>query len=222
MTENPQTEREKLADAIDPRKNPESVDAFGWMKVSVTNLLPASDALRASRPTDAHKAVAEKIARFCFGEVDETDIAEITALLAADLPGGFVMTEEEHSKIEFAGRFLRMGNGTATGPDQIIGDLLAIITRATTPGSGWRDIATAPKGLKLIAGYWNELGKWRTITACYYESGTLESYNDTAEDGFASEGWYEESETHDEIMPCTTPTHWQPLPTPPTATGGGA
>lgn len=77
----------------------------------------------------------------------------------------------------------------------------------------WKTVKTAPKGQKIIAGYRNELGNWRTITARYYLSGTLDAsdYNGD-ETGFAAEGWYEESETHDELLPCTQPTHWMPLP----------
>jgi hypothetical protein len=82
---------------------------------------------------------------------------------------------------------------------------------------GWLPIEMAPKNRKIIAGYHNKLGKWRTTMARYYEAGTLDSYNDDTEDGFAAEGWYEESETHEELLPCDeTPTHWRPLPPAPT------
>jgi len=84
--------------------------------------------------------------------------------------------------------------------------------------SDWQPIETAPKGRKIIAGYHNALGKWRSIMATYYPPGTLEageSCDDSDEQGYAPEGWYEESETHDEIMPCQTPTHWMPLSEPP-------
>jgi len=84
--------------------------------------------------------------------------------------------------------------------------------------SEWQPIDTAPKGMKVLAGYFNEAGKWRTVTATYYEDGTLDSHEDQHESGYAPEGWYEESETHEEIMRMTTPTHWQPLPAPPNPT----
>jgi hypothetical protein len=86
----------------------------------------------------------------------------------------------------------------------------------------WQDIATAPKGRKVMAGFLNEVGNWRTIVAKYYPPKTLDWSEDCAEydaddadeDGYAPEGWYEESETHESILPCS-PTHWMPLPAPP-------
>jgi len=69
----------------------------------------------------------------------------------------------------------------------------------------WLPIESAPKGQKLIVGYFNKLGNWRTIIARYYLTGTLAASDDADEDqcdeeGYAKEGWYEESETHEFIM----------------------
>ena len=81
--------------------------------------------------------------------------------------------------------------------------------------SEWLPIETAPKNIKVIAGYRNSLGKWRTIMACYYRAGTLEYGEDDIDDeDCAPEGWYEETETYDTIRRCETLTHWQPLPEP--------
>lgn len=87
------------------------------------------------------------------------------------------------------------------------------------PMPTWQPIETAPKGLKLLVGYANSLGNWRTVTATYYLPRTLEidyaDYNADDEDGYAKEGWYEETETHDTVMPIEggqAPTHWQHLP----------
>lgn len=90
--------------------------------------------------------------------------------------------------------------------------------RSTPPAPSrredWRPIETAPKGVKLLLGYRNRLGKWRTITGYYCEEQTMES--DSEDSGFAPAGWYEASETHEEIMQTDEPpTHWQPLPAPP-------
>ena len=81
--------------------------------------------------------------------------------------------------------------------------------------AGWRDIESAPKGRKLIVGYPNELGNWRTVMACYYCEGELPQPDDY-DDEFAPPGWYEESESHENILATDeTPTHWMPLPAPP-------
>ncbi len=87
--------------------------------------------------------------------------------------------------------------------------------------SRWKPIETAPKGQKLLLGYRNGHGKWRTITGRYFLPGTLEATDSLDEslideNGCAPEGWYEESETHDELLPCLQPTHWMPLPDAPT------
>lgn len=84
----------------------------------------------------------------------------------------------------------------------------------------WLPIETAPRALKLIAGYRNALGKWRSVMGRYYPEGTLES--DTDESGFAPEGWYEETESYEYLMPMgVNPTHWLPLPGPPKENSSG-
>lgn len=74
----------------------------------------------------------------------------------------------------------------------------------------WRPIDEAPKGEKLIVRYFNALGKARTQVACYYTDGTLES--ETDESGFAPEGWYEETEAYEYLMPLEhEPIYFLPL-----------
>jgi hypothetical protein len=82
---------------------------------------------------------------------------------------------------------------------------------------GWLPIETAPKGQKVIAGYRNQLGKWRSVMGTYYPPNTLPTTDDWIADAeYAPEGWYEESETHEDIYPMDCPpTHWQPLPASP-------
>lgn len=81
----------------------------------------------------------------------------------------------------------------------------------------WRPIESAPKGRKLIVGYFNKLGKWRTVMGRYYLPKTLINENDNLDlneddDGYAPEGWYEESESQSSILPTDEPpTHWKPL-----------
>lgn len=80
----------------------------------------------------------------------------------------------------------------------------------------WRPIDTAPKGRAVLVGYRNRAGKWRTVKGCYYLPQTLQmedDRDDLEDDGYAPEGWYEESETHDAIFKTDEPpSHWMPLP----------
>jgi hypothetical protein len=95
-----------------------------------------------------------------------------------------------------------------------IADVRLTRPRAATGDTAWLPIERAPKGRKLIVGYWNPLGNWRSVMGCYYLDGTLES--ETDESGFAPEGWYEETEAYEYLMPMgQEPTHYQPLSAPP-------
>lgn len=56
--------------------------------------------------------------------------------------------------------------------------------------SYWQSVETAPKGRKIIAGYFNGLGNWRSVMACYYLPKTLDwnsDFDGGDEDGFAPE-----------------------------------
>lgn len=83
---------------------------------------------------------------------------------------------------------------------------------------GWQLIETAPKNIKVLAAYQNELGNWRIVTACYHtQLDWSDEYGDHEDEGeFAPEAWYEENDSSEVIYPCSRkPTHWMPLPAPP-------
>jgi hypothetical protein len=58
---------------------------------------------------------------------------------------------------------------------------------------GWQDIASAPKHQDILVGGWDSHGQWR---CCVYL--------------ISGPNWREEWEDESD-----EPTHWQPLPTPP-------
>jgi hypothetical protein len=76
----------------------------------------------------------------------------------------------------------------------------------------WRPIETAPKNEMLLVGVFNSLGKWRSMFAQYRDD--LPQHDD-ADDG----SWYEESLEAELLFPVR-PTHWMPLPAPPSLPRG--
>lgn len=90
----------------------------------------------------------------------------------------------------------------------------------------WQPIETAPKMRKILVFYVNALGKQRCVLACYYNNFALEMDDDYVEVGtfdeasgisYAPAGWYEEHDSDNPLMPLQEePTHWMPLPDPPT------
>lgn len=102
---------------------------------------------------------------------------------------------------------------------------LAEATGPAPKAEAWQPIATAPKMRKIIVFYTNALGNGRCAMACYYTAHSLEMHDDYAEAGeydesegssYAPEGWYEEHDSDNPMMPLQeAPTHWMPLPSPP-------
>ena len=104
-----------------------------------------------------------------------------------------------------------------------VANLRALVNEleATQPMQ-WQPIETAPKGRKLILGYKNGAGMWRTIIGKYVLPGTLELTEeaidrlnlDDGDDGtYAPEGWYETPDNAEFIDPTyETPIRWMPLP----------
>ncbi len=80
----------------------------------------------------------------------------------------------------------------------------------------WQPIETAPKGRLLLVGFFNELGKWRSMHAQYRDD--LPQHDDADfDDEPAEAGWYEGSLEAEVLFPVS-PTYWMPLPAPPALT----
>lgn len=90
----------------------------------------------------------------------------------------------------------------------------------------WQTIESAPKdGKAVLVFYKNELGNGRTVKANFVKQFTDESCDDdwyeTDEEGncFTPEGWYEIIDNWNDYSAVHInyePTHWTPLPNPPT------
>lgn len=79
--------------------------------------------------------------------------------------------------------------------------------------AGWQPIETAPKNHILLVGFFNSLGKWRSMHAQWRDD--LPQHDMAEEDEEPAEaGWYEGSLEAEMLFPCR-PTHWQYLPEPP-------
>jgi len=112
-----------------------------------------------------------------------------------------------------------MPDGALPHDDFYCGELRTLIAaaeRAAAQPVAWQPIATAPEGRVVLVFYKNQLGNGRTMRARYYLPETLES--EQTESGWADEGWYEESEAYEYLMPLEhEPTHWMPMPAAPDA-----
>jgi hypothetical protein len=83
--------------------------------------------------------------------------------------------------------------------------------------SEWQTIDTAPKtGRTLLLGYPNSLGKWRTVRGQWMSDEYIAQYWEEPDDVEA--GWFETCVEADDPPNCwrIEPTHWMPLPPPPT------
>ena len=77
----------------------------------------------------------------------------------------------------------------------------------------WHPIETAPKNRLLLVGFFNSLGKWRSMHAQWRDDLPQHDMAE-AEDEPAEAGWYEGSLEAEMLFPVN-PTHWMPLPEPP-------
>jgi hypothetical protein len=169
-----------------------------------------------AKATSGPWAVGPKhVIRHQFRDKQNRRVTEWVAECVGQHPPGEI--EDNAAFIAAAVNYIRANIDSLTpskGVDQIRSQALEEAAR------GWRPIKTAPKDQKVLVGYWNPHGKWRTVKACYYTQLRWSDEHHWSEgDGeYAPPGWYEESETHDTILPLDcAPTHWMPLPVPPSS-----
>lgn len=81
------------------------------------------------------------------------------------------------------------------------------------PVQQWQPIETAPKNHILLCGFFNSLGKWRSMHAQWRDDLPQHDMAE-AEDEPAEAGWYEGSLEAEMLFPVR-PTHWMYLPAPP-------
>ncbi|EGP42993.1 hypothetical protein [Achromobacter insuavis] len=80
----------------------------------------------------------------------------------------------------------------------------------------WLPIESAPQtGRTLLLGYWNSLGKWRTVRGQWMSLDHIAENWEEPDD--AEAGWFETAVEAEEAPNCwrITPSHWQPLPAAP-------
>lgn len=83
----------------------------------------------------------------------------------------------------------------------------------------WRPIATAPTRRRVLVGYRNTYGRWRTAIASYYTADDIAEWENA---DLCDPGWYERSYAHEAESELVfalegSPTHWQELPGEPSA-----
>lgn len=134
--------------------------------------------------------------------------------------GSWIAAEDVHSMAREIDVALNGEAGAAKAPMlcDVVHQVLERITHPVARAVPWQPIESAPKdGKHVIVAYQNSFGKWRRVIAFYVQEGTLEA-NDDMEEEYAPPGWYEYGDVAEAyyFTDCP-PTHWMPLPAPPTA-----
>lgn len=93
----------------------------------------------------------------------------------------------------------------------------------------WQVIETAPKERPVLVAFVNTYGNSRVVKAVYFDAGRISMEDDYPgeiddEGCNAQAGWFEDSDSHEPAYWQMTyaPTHWMPLPDPPSAGVGVA
>ena len=119
-----------------------------------------------------------------------------------------------------AGELFGRHKAFAEAANALEGSAAPLAAPPTAQAKGWRPIETAPKdGRTLLLGYFNSAGKWRTTRGEWLSQDRIDEY---AEDpDCMSLGWHETT-VEDDDGKCwpIDPTHWMPVPLPPTSAEG--
>lgn len=104
-------------------------------------------------------------------------------------------------------------NEDAKRADHLDSELRRLAARLSGMAAGWQPIETAPKRTRVIVGYHNSQGKWRTAMATYFTEDDIADW----ENDDCSPGWYERSYAHEaenEYVYALEagPRCWQSLP----------
>lgn len=106
---------------------------------------------------------------------------------------------------------------------RLLAALRAPVPEARAP-LAWRTIDSIPHNRACLVFYLNALGHGRVVKAAYYDAGRIPMSDDCEESSVREDGtnvnpgWWEQCESLDEIPALDAePTHWMPLPDPPSA-----
>ena len=120
---------------------------------------------------------------------------------------------------------------TPTLDEPVLGDLREAAAALEAAPEAWRAIETAPQKRKVLVAYKNRAGHWRIVLAfhgcppLHPDADPYEGCIEIGDEWICPLGWWEEAEAYEDEplqMVDGEPTHWRPLPQPPSSTREGS